>query len=491
MTEKSIHRWHPIEDYAEPPQRLGTPEIQQLFALWSEQREALEDSQGLQAFNDRMQREWAIETGLLERIYTLDRGVTQLLIEQGIDASFIPHSGTGPDPVHLVAILRDHEEAIESLFSFVKGDRQLTTSYIKELHALLTRNQKTTTAVDTFGNVFETPLLRGDYKRQPNNPRRADGSVHEYCPPEQVGSEMDRLLELHHNHLDAPPEVEAAWLHHRFTQIHPFQDGNGRVARCLATLILLKAGWFPLTIRDTLEERGRYLDALEAADRGDLRPLVEVVTAAERKAFIQALSLSDEVVRSKRAEQVILATRRQLEARDQPARADWDRAKQTAARTLAQAKTRLDEIAKVLAEQTADYLRAAHFETDLEMPGGQRGQYFRRQILATANELGYIANTHDYSSWVRLILRTEAQAEILVSFHAIGQEFRGLLAASACFFRREPTGDGDRSLQELPPLSSELFQINFREPENDVVFRFEGWFEEALARGLELWRQGL
>ena len=44
----------------------------------------------------------------------------------------------------------------------------------------------------------------------------------------------------------ARPEVEAAWLHHRFGQIHPFQDGNGRVARALATMIFLRAGFVPL-----------------------------------------------------------------------------------------------------------------------------------------------------------------------------------------------------------------------------------------------------
>jgi Fic family protein len=47
-----------------------------------------------------------------------------------------------------------------------------------------------------------------------------------------VAAEMDKLVELHREHRAAgvAPEVESAWLHHRFTQIHPFQDGNGRVA---------------------------------------------------------------------------------------------------------------------------------------------------------------------------------------------------------------------------------------------------------------------
>ena len=57
----------------------------------------------------------------------------------------------------------------------------------------------------------------------------------------------------------------AAWVRHRFTQIHPFQDGNGRVARLLATLVFSRAEWLPLVVRR--DDRVRYLDALEAADK--------------------------------------------------------------------------------------------------------------------------------------------------------------------------------------------------------------------------------
>ncbi len=105
-------------------------------------------------------------------------------------------------------------------------------------------------AIDQFGRAFETALLHGDWKRQPNNPRRLDDSTHDYCPPEHVASEMDRLIEMHGRHCESnvPPEVQAAWLHHGFTQIHPFQDGNGRVARTLASLIYLREHREPVPV---------------------------------------------------------------------------------------------------------------------------------------------------------------------------------------------------------------------------------------------------
>ena len=100
---------------------------------------------------------------------------------------------------------------------------------------------------------------------------------------------MDRLVALHHQHQDnqVPPEIEAAWLHHRFTQIHPFQDGNGRVARCLASLVFIQAGWFPLVL--TRDDRTAYIQASEQADHDDLSGLVNLFSKSQKQAFIRSL----------------------------------------------------------------------------------------------------------------------------------------------------------------------------------------------------------
>ena len=127
------------------------------------------------------------------------------------------------------------------MFDFVKRERELSTSYIKELHAALLRSQDITEGVDAQGKSVDIPLIKGDWKRRDNHPMR-DGTVYKYCPPEQVASEMDRLVAIHAQQVlnAVAGEVRAAWLHHRFTQIHPFQDGNGRVARALASLVLVQ-----------------------------------------------------------------------------------------------------------------------------------------------------------------------------------------------------------------------------------------------------------
>ena len=287
----AAHVWRPITALSEADLSATDDHLPALMAAWEEARADLNPSE-VEAFNQRLNREWAIETGIIEGLYTLDRGTTKLLIERGIEASLIPSIVNDKSP-HLVAnFIRSHAEAIEWLFEIVRSKRPLSTSVIRELHALLTRAQEHVDSADQFGRPTRVKLEHGLYKQQPNNPTRSNGSVHQYCPPEQVASEMDRLVEMHTEHLQRQPKVPAsvaaAWLHHRFTQIHPFQDGNGRVARALATLVFIEAGLFPLVVNR--DDRPAYIDSLEAADADTLAPLIRLFERIEQRWLLRAVS---------------------------------------------------------------------------------------------------------------------------------------------------------------------------------------------------------
>lgn len=484
--------WQPISDL--PSDRSGLPsdELRALADVWSEQHQLLADTDAVKAFNSRLQRKWAIETGIIERLYDLDRGVTQLLIEYGIDASLIPHDATNGDPQLVAQMIQDHEAVVEGLFAFVRGERELTTGYIKELHAALTRSQETTTAVDGLGRVVEVPLVRGAYKEWPNNPVRPDGSQHTYCPPEQVSAQMDYLVTKHgeHDAAGVEPEVEAAWLHHRFAQIHPFQDGNGRVARALATLIFIKAGWFPLAV--TRDDRLRYIEALEAADAGELKPLVVTFAAIEKRAFVGALSEAGAVLQQRQVDQVIDATRDLLRRRQAELAQEWEHAVAIADELRRDASERFEAIARQLRAELMPLEPDFRFRAETEPFNGERDHYFRWQIVQTANDLEYFANTASgYRAWSRLLLITGPAAEIVLSFHGLGREYRGVLAASMSFFRREETEDGGREVTNLVTLVDDVFQINYREDTDQVRDRFREWLERGLVRGLEVWRGGL
>jgi hypothetical protein len=228
-----------------------------------------------------------VETGIVEDLYFIERGVTQTLIEQGLRAELLLPGSVEGDPKKVMELLHNQQQALEGLFTFVKQERSLTVGYIKELHAVMTRSQETVQAVDQSGKPVEISMIHGDWKRLPNYPHR-DGKVYLYCPPEHVSSEMDRLVDFHLKQVEegVTPEVQAAWLHHRFTQVHPFQDGNGRMARALATIVLLRSRLFPFIV--DREQRTEYFDLLSRADAGDLRPIVLFVARTQQKAFSRA-----------------------------------------------------------------------------------------------------------------------------------------------------------------------------------------------------------
>ena len=85
------------------------------------------------------------------------------------------------------------------------------------------------------------------------------------------------------------PLLLAAWLHHGFAQIHPFQDGTGRVTRALVTWHLVQHDYLPIAV--TRDDRTEYIDSLEAADDGDLGTLVTLTEQLHRRSAMQTMSI--------------------------------------------------------------------------------------------------------------------------------------------------------------------------------------------------------
>jgi len=490
-----FENWQPIQDLPETWIELSHQGLDSLAKVWAERREVLTQAREYKIFMERLGRRLAIETGIIERLYTLDRGITQLLIEKGLDEVFVPHGATDKPVSQVMGLIRDQEAAIEGLFRFVKSERQLSTSYIKELHQALTAHQDHTEALDQFGRVGEVRLLRGAWKIQPNNPKRANGTFHVYCPPEQTAQQMEQLVAWHLDHLKqgVSPEVEAAWLHHRFTQIHPFQDGNGRVARCLATLVFIRAGWFPLVV--TRDDRSAYIEALEQADAGDLKPLVDLFARAQQKEFLASLSLSEQVLAEglsyKAAIQSVVeklssASELSPSQADKYARMLWDRGKNR----FTKLKKEL-EMAMQNVRQTN--LRVLGDPFSPERPNAWR---YRAEIISVAKHLDYYANLKDHYSWIILEINVqELKTCLLLSFHAIGRTYNGILGCSACAFREfieeDEEGLKRKVRGSIEPLSQTLFQFSHFDEAQNLKNRFDRWLNEVIDVGMTYWAKGV
>lgn len=496
------YSWTPISDLPDNWQSLCISELASLAKVWGEQHVQLKESNAVKDFNERLLREWSIETGIIERIYTIDRGITELLIEQGIDAALIPHGATDRPVSEIIKVLEDHREALEGIFAFVTSRRELSISYIRQLHQTITRSQDCVDGVDQFGNPIKMGLLRGEWKKLPNNPKRSNGSVHEYCPPLQVSNEMERLIAFYQSHDGVSPEVNAAWLHHRFTQIHPFQDGNGRVARALATIVFLQAGWFPLVISNN--HRNEYIAALEEADNGDLKPLVVLFGQIAKRAFARALTLSEDVLSGEKVlTRVVESLVSVYQTRHQVEIEKYKRVEILADSLIEQANVLLDEVAGQMRENFSKIPSPPIIRTASNNENNDH--YYTMQIISTAKGLGYWANTARRRNWVRLHLVNGQKTQVVFSFHYLGKANRGVMVCTGFIYfpetKREAweaindadTDAEDTQFGETHPICSDPFYFSYQDESrtDDLLQEFREWVSNSLSVGLAEWAQRL
>lgn len=492
MMAQESHVWHPIEDLPPKWSDFKNPQVEALMTAWQEQAARLRGTQTYTEFLMRLRRQWAVETGILERLYSLSDGATKTLIEKGLDAAFIGREDTDLDPADVATLIHDQHAAIEGLYQFISGQRPLGTSYIKELHRTLTEHQTHYHGRDTLGNEVSRALPKGEWKRLPNNVEGPDGFSFEFCPPEHVDSEMDSLLAMHSTHekWHVPPYLEAAWIHHAFTLIHPFTDGNGRVARCLATLAFLKHNWFPLVV--TRNDRAEYISSLREADKGDLRRLVNLFVALQSRAIREAFSLSEELAYESVAISSILdaVTQRFLRLRQE--QETLKRQVLTTADLLQiHVSERLQEVAEEVSlaiETQGNGFRAYSTSAATGAPNAGYNYY---QIVECARSHGYFANLETYQAWADLTILTGTRTEILFSFHGMGKSSTGVIACAAMYYTKQASDSGETMIGEVIPLSEAPFTLTYSENPADVLRRFRDWVNDHIILGLDRWRQSL
>jgi Fic family protein len=424
----------------------------------------------------------------LERLYDLDRGTTEALVAHGFAEDLVSHSSTNIEPSRLIDILRDQEAAIQLVVDGVANNREITKGLLHELHAILTRHQDTTIAVDPSGNRREIPLLKGKFKEQPNNPKRHDGTVHEYCPPIHVDSEVDNLLGWLASYANEDPIVVAAWLHHRFTQIHPYQDGNGRVARALTTLILLRADLLPLVVDRDL--RIEYIKALELADQAQLSPLAEIFARLERNAILQALSVDADAEISHQkslTSAVIGSLADKFGKRKIQKLAELRQVNSVALELRARARALLEQS---FAEFDSTLREVGQPEIRILDGGPDRGNghWYRFEVVQSAKDAGKFANFDENHYFIRGSIRVNRERlSFVVSFHHVGRELTGIMEATA-FSKLESYEDSEdrESVSERFSLCSvEPFVFTYNTKLAEIEAAFARWLDAALAVALK------
>jgi len=447
--EAKVYRlWKPI-NFSSEWNKCDTLILDDLSASWFKRRSTLKESSVEYAeFLNRLKREHAIETGVIERLYDLKKGITETFIKEGFVKSYLSHGDTNIPDSELMAHLNDHLDAVNFIFDVVKENRLLTTGFIKELHHLVTRNQKHAEGRDQFGNKLQIELLKGTYKVRENNPTRDDGTRILYCPPEQVASEMDNLVELFNRLVDEEEQslIISTWFHHAFTTIHPFQDGNGRVARLLTSLIFIKFGYFPFTVLRE-EAKVKYIEALEKADEGNPQNLVSYFGEVQKRNIQKALNIKE--ISSTSLEEVQEIFVRKIE--------NWKLKKEETYQDLLKSNrmevfTYCSFVINDLKDKLEIQLNgnAEITITSCSFNNLEKQHYFSKQIISYAKKYDYFFNRALPKSWLafRIKLSENKKYQLGITIHHYG--YGDTTLAIGSFLEFKAKGDDEKLDTTLP-----------------------------------------
>ncbi len=215
---------------------------------------------------------------------------------------------------------------------------------------------------------------------------------------------MERLLALYQETAEEHPLVRAAWLHHRFIRIHPFKDGNGRVARALTLLVLLRARYAPLVVDRT--QRGTYIDALDQANGGDLRDLVRLFARLEEIALRSELEQPAEpAAEGAGALAVARAYAQRLRALQDVEFTDRaTKAEALAGELHKKVVAYLEELGAGIRDQFREADSQALWSVYDAKPPDERARYWQKQIIRTAREVDFFTNLSKGSWRTRLQL---------------------------------------------------------------------------------------
>lgn len=147
------------------------------------------------------------------------------------------------------------------------GNKPLTQNFIRQLHKTILREDYTVYRNLPGGVQTSYTIHAGRYKTRPNSVITRYGDRFEYASPEETPALMTDLVDWY-NEAEQSGELSpvelAALFHYRYIRIHPFEDGNGRIARLMMNYILSRHGWPMIVVRS--RNKNEYIDALHQSD---------------------------------------------------------------------------------------------------------------------------------------------------------------------------------------------------------------------------------
>ncbi len=227
--------------------------IEKLYSEWQSLQPLSTENQ--KRLNDKFNLEFNYNSNHIEG-NTLTYGQTKMLLYFG--------EASGDAKMRDLEEMKAHSAGLKSIEIVSQdADYQLTEMDIRNLnHMILAEDFYKT---DKNGNRYKIHV--GVYKTRPNSVITATGEEFAYASPEETSSLMYSLVTWFNDEMkkgELTPIELAALLHYRYIRIHPFEDGNGRIARLLLNYVMLHYGYPMIVIQSV--QKSDYLTALHKAD---------------------------------------------------------------------------------------------------------------------------------------------------------------------------------------------------------------------------------
>ncbi|MDR2870101.1 MAG: hypothetical protein LBV04_06610, partial [Deferribacteraceae bacterium] len=152
--------WEPVK-FPHEWIKEDTSRIDDIAPSWFKRQQVLQGSAEYDEFLAKLKREHAVETGIIERLYDLKRSASHMLVERGFFESHVNYSDSDIATSQLMSHLRDQLNGINYVFDAVAVNRGISINFIKDVHTLVTKNQRNTKGLDQFGNIIEVPMEKG------------------------------------------------------------------------------------------------------------------------------------------------------------------------------------------------------------------------------------------------------------------------------------------------------------------------------------------
>lgn len=162
--------------------------------------------------------------------------------------------------------MKAHNLCLQLVIDEARSGRPLTEAFIRQLHRVMLREDYEVPVKSPSGVVTGYTIHAGIYKTRPNSVKTPAGTIFHYATPEETPALMSDLVKWYNEAAagELSPIELAAIFHYRYIRIHPFEDGNGRIARLMVNFILKQHGWPMLVVKT--KNKSAYLSALAQAD---------------------------------------------------------------------------------------------------------------------------------------------------------------------------------------------------------------------------------